>query len=319
MSTYHGRKLRIGVVSRSDFNDICSGQVDALKATDDRADLASRPSAGLRRTRGRSESRVDGVDVDRKIDRRVLALGTNVSNAGYTQATIPSERLTNAVVDLLNNSGGANGVNLPGLYNLKSDISVVVVVRQTTQRRADTRVNVGVVLQKALHRGMVEVRSMVDACDFAWSAAEDLGLPGVEVRVEVDHSDRAVGFVHAAKDGEGDGVVAAHGDDTREGLALLCESGLFGVGGRLAHEDAVVAFFDLVDGPVWVVPSYGQAVALLSSGSGCLRCNRHITAVNYGRPRIERVRGERHVVASTVQLIRYSRNARTPIGISLAY
>jgi hypothetical protein len=70
---YHGRKLRVGVVRRSDFNDIGSGQVNPLKAADDRADLASRPSARFRRARGRSECRVDGVDVDRQIDGRVLA------------------------------------------------------------------------------------------------------------------------------------------------------------------------------------------------------------------------------------------------------
>jgi hypothetical protein len=71
--TYHGRKLRVGVVRRSNFNDIGSGQVDTLKATDDRADLASRPSSRFRRACGWSECRIDGVDVDRKIDGRVLA------------------------------------------------------------------------------------------------------------------------------------------------------------------------------------------------------------------------------------------------------
>jgi hypothetical protein len=50
-------------------------------------------------------------------------------------------------------------------------------------------------------------------------------------------------------------VVAAHSDDTGEGLTLLRKPRLFGVGGGLAHENAVVAFFDLVDGPFWVVPS----------------------------------------------------------------
>jgi hypothetical protein len=168
-------------------------------------------------------------------------------------------------MNLLDDPGGANGVNLPSFYDLKPDIAVVVVVGQSTQSRTDTRVDVGVVLQKTLHRSVVEVCPVVDACNLAWGAAEDLGLPGVKVRVEVDHGDWAVGLVHAAKDWEGDGVVAAHGDDTGESLALLRETGLFGVGGGLAHEDAVVAFFDLVDGPVWVVPSDGQAGVLLRS------------------------------------------------------
>ena len=64
MPTYHGRKLRIGVVRRSDFDDVGGSQVDTLKAANDRADLASGPSTSFRRTRGRGESRIDGVDVD---------------------------------------------------------------------------------------------------------------------------------------------------------------------------------------------------------------------------------------------------------------
>jgi hypothetical protein len=156
-------------------------------------------------------------------------------------------------VDLLDDSGGADCVNLPGFHNLESDIAVVVVVGQSAQRRTDARVDVGVVLQETFHRGVVEVCSVVDAGDFARGAAEDLGLPCVEMGVEVDHSDWTVSTVHGAQDGERDGVVAAHGDDTWEGLAFFRQPGFFGVGGGLAHEDAVVAFFDLVDGPVRVV------------------------------------------------------------------
>lgn len=187
-------------------------------------------------------------------------------------------------MDLLDDTRGADGVYLPGFNDLESNIAVVVVVGETTQRRADTCVNVGVVLQKTLHRSMVEVCSVVDACDFARGASEDLGLPCVKVRVEVDHSDWAVSTVHGAQDGERDGVITAHCNNTRESLALLRESRLSGVGGGLAHEDTVVAFFDLVDCPVRVVPVVGQAEILLVRTWVYLRRNRHIAAINYRRP-----------------------------------
>lgn len=121
--------------------------------------------------------------------------------------------------------------------------------------------DVGVVLEKTLHGRMVKVCSVVDTCDFARSAAEDLGLPCVKVRVKVNHSDWTISAVHAAKYGKGDGVVAAHGDDTWESLALCRQPRLFSVGGRLAHEDAVVAFLDLVDCPFRVIPVDGQTDA----------------------------------------------------------
>jgi hypothetical protein len=78
-------------------------------------------------------------------------------------------------------------------------------------------------------------------------------------------------------------VIASHGDHTREGLALLRKSNLICVCGRLAHQNAVVTFFDLVDSPCWVV-----------------RGDRNITAIEYGSPAVERVGSERYVIASTV-------------------
>jgi hypothetical protein len=57
-------ELCICVVSRGDFDDIRRCQVNALKTTDDRANLASRPATSLWGTSGRSKCRVDCVDVN---------------------------------------------------------------------------------------------------------------------------------------------------------------------------------------------------------------------------------------------------------------
>ncbi len=48
-------------------------------------------------------------------------------------------------------------------------------------------------------------------------------------------------------------MVAAEGDDTRQGFAVLGGPDLVSIGLGLAGEEGVVAFFDLVKGPGIVV------------------------------------------------------------------
>lgn len=211
--------------------------------------------------------------------------------------------LTNAIVDLLDNTSSTNGVDLSGLDNFEPDIAIVLIVRHARERGSDACMDVRVVLQQALHGSMVEVGAckaksisqlnvsniilghlltVVDRRNFARSTTEDLRLPRVEVTVEMDDSHRSICAVHAAEQRQSDGVVTAHGDHAREGLIFLRESRLVSVSSRVAHEDAVVAFFDLVDGPLRIVGS-----------------NRNIAAVNDRSPAVEWVCGERHIVAST--------------------
>lgn len=72
-----------------------------------------------------------------------------------------------------------NGIDLSGFYDLEPAVPVVIVVGGAGKSGADTRVDVGVVLQESFHCGVVEVGAVVDGCDFARGAAEDLGFPGV--------------------------------------------------------------------------------------------------------------------------------------------
>lgn len=213
-------------------------------------------------------------------------------------------------MDLLDDTSSTDGVDLSGLDNLESDIAIVLVVGHARQGCTDASMNVRVVLQQALHGSMVEVGAckakstsqlnvsniilgrlltVVDRRNFARGTTEDLWLPRVEVTVEMDDSHRSVRAVHAAKQRQSDGVIAAHGDHTRESLIFLRKSRLISVSGRVAHEDAVVAFLDLVDCPLRIVGS-----------------NRNIAAVDDRSPAVEWVGGERHVVASTVERVEIS-------------
>jgi hypothetical protein len=113
--------------------------------------------------------------------------------------------------------------------------------------------DIRVVGQQALLRRMVEIRAVVNGSYLGGGATEDFGLPGIEVGIEVDYGDGSVGAVDGAEEWECDGVVAAEGDDSWEGLAVFGRPFLFGVCGGGPGEDAVVAFFDLVERPGVVV------------------------------------------------------------------
>lgn len=146
-----------------------------------------------------------------------------------------------------------NGINLPRLNNLKPAVSVILVVGGTGKSRPDARVDVCVVLQESLHGSVVEVCSVVNGRSLGWGTTKDLGLPCVEVAVEVDDGDRSVGPIQTAEDGESDGMVASEGYDAGECLSGLGEAFLVGICEGPSHEDAVVAFFYLADGPFVVV------------------------------------------------------------------
>lgn len=88
VSRSHRGQLCIGVICRRDFDDIGGGEVDTLETTDDRADLTGRPSASLWGTSTRSKCRVNGVDIDREVNWRVLAC---------TKRSVSSANLRNGI------------------------------------------------------------------------------------------------------------------------------------------------------------------------------------------------------------------------------
>lgn len=106
---------------------------------------------------------------------------------------------------------------------------------------------VRIVGQQPLSVRVIEVRAVIYGCLLCGCSAEDFGLPGVEMRVEVDYGYGTVGFVDGAQKGKRYSMIAAQGYDAREGLFVLGGADLFCVGSGCAREEAVVAFFDLLD------------------------------------------------------------------------
>ena len=216
-------------------------------------------------------------------------------------------------MNLLDDTSSTNSVDLSGLDNLESDIAIVLIVGHARKRGPDACMDICVVLQETLHGCVVEVGAygvrricqssvldiifghlltVVDRCHLARCTAKNLRLPCVKVTVEMDDSHGSIRAVHAAEQRQSDGVIAAHGDHAWESLIFLRKSRLVGVSGRVAHEDAVVAFLDLVDGPLRIV-----------------RSDWDIAAVDNGGPAVEWVGSERHVVASTIQRVEISYRA----------
>jgi len=115
---------------------------------------------------------------------------------------------------------------------------------------------------------------MINSSLFGGTAAKDRGLPGVaiphfsacpesakladlQVRIEVDHRDRAIGTVYGAQEGKSDSVITTKSNDSRESLALLGRTDGLGIGFGSAGEDGVMPFLDLFQGVVVVVAVAG--------------------------------------------------------------
>lgn len=167
-------------------------------------------------------------------------------------------------MDFLDDACGANGINLTGFHDLKSTIPIVVVVGQSAQRRADAGMNVAVVSQKTLLRGVIEVSAVVNAGLLSGCSTKNFWPPGVKMRIEVDDRNGTICAVHATKQRKGDRVVAAQCDHARESPALERRTDLARVGCWCPHHNAVMALFDLVDGPGIIVPVPSQSYSIIA-------------------------------------------------------
>jgi hypothetical protein len=98
---------------------------------------------GVERDLRRSKSRIQSIDINTDIN-WVLQ--------------------SNTILDFLDDSLGTNGINLSGLNNLETAVSVVLIITGTTQCCADTSVDVAMISEKSFLRCVPEVSSVVDCC-----------------------------------------------------------------------------------------------------------------------------------------------------------
>ena len=82
-------------------------------------------------------------------------------------------------MDFLDNAINADRIDLSSFNDLEPDVAVVVVVRKSTESRADARVDVGIVLQQTLHGSVVKVGTMVDAGNLTRRTTEYMRFPGI--------------------------------------------------------------------------------------------------------------------------------------------
>ena len=257
----HGRQLGIGIIRRRHLHDIRGDEIDSLEPSNDGPQFPSRPPARLRRARRRGEGRIQGVDIDAEVDR-----------FGGPD-TLP---------DLADDALGADAVDFAGLDNLEAAVAVVVVVAEAAEGGADPGMDVAVVGEETFFVRVVEVCPVIDGGLFGGGAAEDFGLPGVEVGVEMDYGNGTVRVGDAAEQRQGDGVVAPKRDNSREGLAGLGVPAYVGIRLGLARKEGIVACFDLFEGVCIVVGGHGD-----------------VSAIEHGGPAIEGIRVKGYIVAAT--------------------
>ena len=97
----------------------------------------------------------------------------------------------------------------------------MIIIAQPTQRRADSRMDIGIVGQQSLLMSVIEICTVIDGSLFARCAAEDFWAPGIEMGIEMNDADGAVGFGYRAEQRESNCVVTAESDDARKGFALF--------------------------------------------------------------------------------------------------
>ena len=111
---------------------------------------------------------------------------------------------------------------------------------------------------------------MVNSGLVSGCASEHLWLPGIEVRIKVDHRDGPVGSVDGAQKRQNDGMISPEGNDARmmlsvgrDGHERLASRGVIPEGGEgFAMEQGLVSLLNLLDGELVVIWRDGYVAAV---------------------------------------------------------
>ena len=129
---------------------------------------------------------------------------------------------------------------------MKATVAIVLVVRRTRQSGANSSMDVSVVSEQTFLGSVEEVSAVVDGGLLAWRTTKHLGLPGVEMAVEVDDADGTVMAVDRAKKRKSDGVIASKSDQAGQRGALFGRTRLISMSVWCAAQKEAMAFLNLL-------------------------------------------------------------------------
>ena len=185
------------VVGRGDLHDVGAGQPQAGQPAQDELKFPGGQPARLRRAGPRGVRRVEHVDVDAHVHRPV------------------TDPLADPVDGVIHAPPGDVG----GRYRGEAELAVVAQVAAGVEAAADADVGGAVQGEDAL-LGRAPERRAVRV------GSAKVGVPGVEVRVEVDQRDRAVPRRGGAQQRQRDRVVPADRDQVVHGAEQGARPGL---------------------------------------------------------------------------------------------
>lgn len=210
-------ELSLGVVCRSDLNDIGANQVVTIQTTQDIAHFSGQETAGFGSASGRCHARVNDINVDRQIHQRVFLGAQDFMHA-------------------FNNAIKTELEDIVCLDHAESKSLVAGNILFGVQGRADTNVHGCTVGGQTFTRSVVERVAVVENGGFGLDVVNfgcpvncrfsyiyslyylDMCLiyilPCIQVRIKVDDSDwLVVSSTHGPQNGQEDGVVTTQSDE----------------------------------------------------------------------------------------------------------
>lgn len=129
---------------------------------------------------------------------------------------------------------------------MKAAVAIVLVVRRTRQSGANSSMDVSVVSEQTFLGSVEEVSAVVDGGLLAWRTTKHLGLPGVEMAVKVDNTDRSIMAIDRAEKRESDSMIASKSDQTGQRSALFGRTRLISMSVWCAAQKEAMAFLNLL-------------------------------------------------------------------------
>src|SRR5262249_22155974 len=163
---------------------VAGDQVEVGQAAQQAQQLRAAEPARLRRAGARREGGVEHIDVDGRV-------------AGQVRYTFG---------DRFDRPADAEDVDVAGPDGPEAEPQVVVEVAPLVEGTADADMDRVILNQESLLKGPPEDRAVC-------GGRVEVGVPGVQVRVEVHQRDRAVRAPHRPQHRQRDRVIATYGDD----------------------------------------------------------------------------------------------------------